>query len=103
MITEIVYLDRDNTNDLLLKADGAAVDLSAVTRMVIADVAGAWSVDSDTSPAAFDWTTGTTGKVVLAFGHEGIPAGTYICNLIVYDPDNDNGIHWRRISIIAQK
>jgi len=93
-ILETVYNGRDNSVDLLLKADGAAQNLSFVTRMVVMDKAGAWTVDSSTAPTAFDWTTGTTGKVELSFGGQSITVGTYVCYLIVYDASHTNGINW---------
>ena len=94
MITEFVYNDRDNTNDLLLKADGVAVDLSTVTRMIVEDVDGSFSVDENTSPSAFNRDTGVTGKVIIALGGESITAGKYIVRLIVYDPTNTSGLIW---------
>ena len=92
MTTEIVYLGHDNTIDLLLKADGSAVDLSSVTRMTV-DFDGT-IIDSQTAPAAFDWSTGTIGKLVLALGAQPIAAGTYQVALTVYDPTHPNGIVW---------
>jgi hypothetical protein len=92
MTTEVVYLGRDNTVDLLLKADGSAQDLSGVTRMVL--VVGETEIDSDLSPDAFDWDTGTTGKVVLALGDESLSEGTYTAWLVVYDASNPDGIVW---------
>lgn len=96
---ETVYIDRNNTIDLLLKADGAAQDLSPVTRMVLSDRAGIFTIDSDQVAGAFDWNTGTTGKVIMALGDQGLAAGTYICNLILYDPTNSDGINWGRLVI----
>ena len=93
-VKEIVYLDRDNTVDLLLKADGSAQDLSAVTRMVLADVGGKFTVDSAVSASAFDWDTGTTGKVIIDIGGEDLPAGVYTVRLILIDPTNSNGNVW---------
>ena len=101
MITEIVYLNRDNTNDVLLKADGSAQDLSAVTRMTLE--LDSTTIDSDTSPDAFDWDTGTTGKLVLALGGESITAGEYTAKLTVYDPDNDDGIFWGYIKLVVKE
>ena len=92
--TEHIYNGRDNTIDLLLKADGSAVDLSSITRMVLYDVAGGWTVDSDESSGSFDWTTGTTGKVIIDAGGAGITAGDYWVKLRVYDATNTNGIVW---------
>ena len=93
-ILETVYNGRDNSVDLLLKADGTAQNLSFVTRMRVMDKDGSWSVDSSTAPTAFDWTAATTGKVELSFGGQSITAGTYICYLVVYDASHTNGINW---------
>lgn len=101
-ITEIVYIDRDNTNDLLLKADGEAVDLSSATRMVLIERNGVFTIDSDESASAFDWDTSTTGKVLLTLGHEDVAAGAYVCDLIVYDPTNTNGVNWGRLVLKFQ-
>ena len=97
-ILEIVYLTRDNTVDLLLKMDGVAQDLSSVTRMIVAEENGVWDVDSSDYASAFNWTTGTTGKLILdlavALGTESVSASDYRVRLVVYDPTNTNGIIW---------
>lgn len=93
-VNEIVYNNRENTNDLLLMADGVAVDLSSVTRMQIIERNEAFTVDSQTASDAFDWSRATTGKVVLSLGGEGLNPGTYACRLITYDPSNPDGIVW---------
>ena len=95
--TETVYNGRDNTNDLLLLADGSAQDLGPVTRMVLSERSGLFSIDSQSAPAAFDWSTGTTGKVILSLGDQAIAAGTHVCRLIVYDPTNPDGIVWGQV------
>lgn len=92
-LRETVYLGRDNGIDLQLKADGAAVDLSSVTRMILRDSGCVWEVDSSTTPAAFDWSAGD-GAVSLILGDEPIPAGAYSCRLIVFDPTNVDGVVW---------
>ena len=102
MITEHVYLGHDNTIDLLLTADGAAVDLSAVTRMTLELDATVIDSDPEESPDAFDWDTGTTGKLVLALGGETITAGTYEkATLTVYDPTNTDGIVWGQFNLVV--
>jgi len=101
MITEIVYLGHDNTVDLLLKADGEAVDLSSVTRMTL-DVDGT-TIDSDESGDAFDWSGETTGKVVLALGAEELSNGRYTATLTVYDPSNTNGIVWGDFKLVVRE
>ena len=97
-VVEYTYNDRDNTNDLLLKADGTAVSLSSVTRMVLEEVNGDWDVDEADSlgALAFDRSPSpaVTGKVILTLGAQGLTAGEYLVRLIVYDATNTNGIVW---------
>jgi hypothetical protein len=100
MIIEKVYNGRNNTIDLLLKADGAAVDLAAVTRMQL--VVGSVTLDSSTHPAYFDWThtPAVTGKVILALSGAGLAvADRQIATLIVYAPDAPSGINWGQFYI----
>ena len=93
-VVEFAYNDRANTIDLSLTADGTAVDLSAVTRMVLEDIGGTFSIDEDDDASVFNRDVGVTGKVVIALGGQGIAAGRYQVRLIVYDPTNDDGIVW---------
>lgn len=106
-MAEILYSDRDNSIDLLLKEDGAAQDLSSVSRMIlslgtyvrdISDFSESYAIDYNDYNDAFDWDTGTQGKVIISPGAAaaalGIPAGKYTGFLIVYDPTNTDGIVW---------
>lgn len=102
-IRETIYLDKNNAIDLILLADGVAVDLSSVTRMILRDVGCEWEVDSATSAVAFDWSAGG-GVLSLRLGDETIPPGAYNCWLIVIDPTNTDGIVWEeqlRLTVIA--
>ena len=108
MIREIVYLNRDNTIDVILKADGSAVDLSSVTKMEII-VDDTTTISSVSSPDAFDWsdhgadTDEDDRQLVLALGNESIEAGSYDAVLIVYDVDNPNGIPWGWMKLIFKE
>ena len=104
MSREIIYLGRSNTIDWQLQADGAAVDLSSVTRMTLE--IGGEVLDSATQGNGqgntFYWTSGipATGvpNLYLALGpaaeNAGIAAGNYNACLVTYDPDNLDGIVW---------
>ena len=92
-IKETVYLARDNTVDLELSANGVTTDLTHITKVEVADLGCAWSVNSVTTPSAFD-IGGEDGLLVLKLGQEPIPAGTYRCNIILYDPTNTDGVVW---------
>lgn len=100
MNTEIVYLGHDNRIELILKADGVAVDLVSVTRMTL--TVGAILIDSDNGDAdPIQWAKGgyATGEIRLFLGAQVISPGKYRCPLIVYDPANDDGIVWDMIPI----
>lgn len=99
MISEIVYLDRDNEFRLLLLADGVAEDLASVTKIELIDTTGTYTIASDTSASAFDWTTGDTGEIIFKLGHETVAAGKYKFELHTIDPTNTAGIYWGDIAI----
>lgn len=101
MITEIVYLARDNTIDLQLLSDGRVVSLASVTRIDVVDKKGTWSVTSVEAPHAFDWSAGN-GMVILSFGLQNIPPGNYICLMVVYDQGNPHGIVWDEVTLVAK-
>ncbi len=102
MITEIVYKNRDNSNDLVLKADGVAIDLSGVTKMDLV-FSGQDSISSSGNPGFFDWSQGD-GKLVLTLGDIDffIVDQKYIADLIVYDASNQDGVDWGDIGFFIQ-
>ncbi len=94
------WTGRDNAADLVLLADDEPVDPTAVTRVVLR-LSETVSVDSSTTPTAFDWPVdvtycGTAAKGLrLALGGLSLDAGLYTdVWLIVYDPDHTNGLVW---------
>lgn len=100
--TEIVYLGHDNSVDLLLKADGVAVDLAAVTAatITVGDVTIS-SDNEDTDPIRWAKSGYTTGEIRLFLGVESIVASTtvYPAYLVIYDAENPNGIVWGYVPI----
>lgn len=98
-VTETVYLGRDNTIDLLLKADGVITDLTPITKVDIVDIGCSWSINSDDSTDAFDWSSGADGVLRLSLGAETVPAGSYRARVIIYDASNTEGIVWGEIKL----
>jgi len=97
---EIVYLGHDNRIDVILKADGSAVDLSSVTRMTLSfDAVLIDSDNGDSDPIQWAKVGYATGEVRIILGGQEIPAGSYRTPLVVYDPSNPYGIVWGRIVI----
>lgn len=89
---ETVHLGHDNAIDLLLTIDGVAVDISGTERVTIAF--GDTTIDSDTSPYAFDWSDGESGKLYLKLGDESIPIGSYNALIVIYDSISTDGVVW---------
>ena len=96
----VVWTGRDNAADLVLLADELPVDPTAITRVVL-ELSETETVDSQTTPAAFEWPVDLTygGEdakgVRVKLGGLGIAAGLYSeAWLIVYDPDHANGLVW---------
>lgn len=87
---EIVWLGRDNPVHLQLQSDGASIDHTAITRLVV--VLGGTSLDSQTNPSWFDFSN--IERVILKFGQSGVAAGAYRARLIVYDDAHPNGQTW---------
>lgn len=88
---ETIYIGHDNLIDLQLLANGEVVGIASATRVTVAF--GDTLIDSDVSPAAFDWSVGD-GVIHLSFGEESIDAGAYKAVLTIYDTDNTNGVVW---------
>lgn len=95
----VVYQGRDNTEELVLLADDAPADVTAITRIVL--VIGAVTIDSQLVAGAITWPVVMAYKgapingVKLALGAAGLAAGNHAeCRLTVYDPLHPNGLVW---------
>lgn len=88
MISELIYLGRDNENELIIQQDGNPVDLSGVTRMLLQFEGSAVVVDSLTFDG-IDWTS--DGLVKLRLGMLPIKPSKYMATLIAFDPIHDDG------------
>lgn len=105
MSVETVYLGHDNSIDMILKADGVAQSLAAVTSMTL--TFGTLKITSTNQVNdVIKWNQGgyATGEVRFFLGAQNIPPGLYTAPLVVYDASNDDGIVWTRIriSVIAE-
>lgn len=95
---ENAYIGRDNSIDLILKADDVAVNLSTSTAMKL--VIGKEVINSTNgSTQAIQWNQSTlwaTGEVRLYLGSTAlsIKAGKYSASLIVYGSTYINGLVW---------
>ena len=106
-VTEDVYPGRDNIIKLRLDKVSAAgartpSDLSSVTAMelVLEGGAGTLHVDFEEADASINWWADllSVGEVMFQLGHwvesESVPAGSYACELVVFDPLYQSGTVW---------
>jgi hypothetical protein len=103
MTTEIVWLGHDNTIDLLLKANGIAQDLSAVTK-ITATFGTVTITSTDKAAGVITWDQAgyDTGEIRMDLGGEAINARGYIIHIVVYDPSNTNGIVWGTVQAVVK-
>ncbi len=89
-----VYLGRDTVILLDLEEDGAAVNLTSVTRVKM--LFGETWVDSQVDSGVFDWDVGVTGRIQLALGLKTtIPENVYTdVPLILISAAKPNGDVW---------
>ena len=92
---DVIYKGSDNTNEILLKKDGVAQDLSSVTRIGLHFSDGTDVTNSTGAQYPIKWTgTGQTGLVVCQLGGVDLTEGDLTAKLITYDPTNDDGVVW---------
>lgn len=96
MATEVFYVGKDNASRLLLKLDDVAQNITSFTKAEIRFNGITYS--STDFADAFDWATeGADGILILQAGliSSIIAAARDVATeLIVYDPQNTNGIVW---------
>lgn len=100
MKTELVFLGHDNSIDLILKADGVAVDMTPATLMTIT-IGGVTitSDNGDADPIRWNKAGYDVGEVRLFLGSEAIIPGHYRATLVVYDTTNTDGVVWENAGL----
>jgi hypothetical protein len=101
-MAEKIYVDYDNVIHLLLKENGIVTNLTdsgdyARSISKAAVLFKGQIIDSTNFPDAFDWdTSGTSGIIEIDIAKtSGLETGTdSAAELILYDPDNLNGVVW---------
>ena len=100
MQTEVLFLGRNNTIDLLLKADGVAQDLSSVTK-ITATIGSDLLTSTNATAGVIRWSGDgfDTGEIRIVSGAESLAAGKYDVPIVVYDAANTSGIDWGIVPI----
>ena len=88
MNTELVFLGRDNVNELAVTEDGQPIDFTSATRMLLKFEGSGVVADSDVSSEFISWAADT---ITLKLGSLAIVPSKYPGTLIVFDADHPNG------------
>lgn len=101
---ETIYIGRDNTIDLILKADGEAVDLSSVTQIDVS-VGGVVIESSNADTDAIRWAQVgyDTGEIRISFGSvDGLVASSAKkwAYIVIYDLENPDGVVWGSFPVL---
>jgi hypothetical protein len=92
---DVIYLGRDNVNELLLKVDGVGQDLSSVEQIELEFDDGTKITNTTGGAFPIKWLNqDQLGKVQLQLGGYTITAGERTCRLATIDPNNQDGIVW---------
>jgi len=97
---EKVYLGHSNTNNLILKQNNSAVDLTGVNKITL--TFNDKVLESANSTDSITWNVGgyETGEVRLHLGLLAtLSTGLYEAPLIVYESTDANGLVWGNLSI----
>jgi hypothetical protein len=89
-IEETVYINRDNTIELVLSVDGQPINHSCISRVQL--LMGASALDSEVLSTLFDLTH--SDRLILELGGAGLAAGRHAAQLIIYDSGDPNGLVW---------
>ena len=110
MATEKLYLERENTIDLILKADDVPIGTSAITKInAVFDTVTISSTDKAAGEIKWDQGGYETGEIRLDCGGNAElktqGGGTWDVPIIIFDPSNPTGIDWGiiRVEVIAKR
>jgi hypothetical protein len=110
LVSETVYLGRDNQIELvLLEDDNAIGDHTSITRATLFFGVGDsllspdpfLTIDSSTDSAYFDFTD--PSKLILKLGAADLPKGRHHVRLVIYTAGLPNGASWEPGLMITVK
>jgi len=113
MAQEVVYIGRDNTIDLLLKAENdagvsVAQDLSGITQIIIIfnEAVSISSVNNETGLITWAVDGYDTGEIRISLDEDAeanlVDGHLYSVSIVVFDAGNTDGIVWGTIGIRAK-
>ena len=110
MATEKLYLERENTIDLILKADDVPIGTSAITQIdAVFGTVTVTSSDKANGEIKWDQPGYDTGEIRLDCGANASlktqGGGTWDVPIVVYDGVNPLGIDWGviRVEVIEKR
>jgi len=95
LVKEKYYLTHDNSIDLLLKSNNAAVNLAGANKITISvDDTLIESENGASDPILWAKTGYDTGEIRLFLKNENLTVGDYKVPIVVYTVDAPDGIVW---------
>lgn len=82
----------DTESEFVLSIDNVVIDHTLITRARLHLIDSALTLDSNSYPAAWDFSH--AGKLLVRLGRGDLVAGHYRGRLITYDINHANGIAW---------
>jgi hypothetical protein len=111
MLREKIILGSSNVIDLLFKRKDEygiwkEFPLTHVTRAILFEVNGSWSIDSSSTSGVFSWAPSERrAKMTIKAGGETLTVGTYNCYVKIYMNGYPDGYVWKsivQIEVIAE-
>ena len=111
MATEVLYLGRDNTFDLLLKRENDAGVAVAIDLTNVTQIDAVFKADTDVTVSSsgeasgpIRWSGGDfdTGEIRIEFNavqETNLGEGLYSTEIITYDSNNTDGIVWGSVDV----
>lgn len=99
-LVERVWLNHDNTINLVLKEDGTAIDTSGLTKITVT-LGGITFRSTNQSGDPIRWNQGgyETGEIRIDLGGQNLSVGRHKATIVVYDATNIDGIVWGNLTI----
>lgn len=92
-MSNLAFLNRNNTIDIILKNDGVVINHTLITRILL--IFDTLTIDSQTAPALFDLTN--AGKIVFKPGASALTVGAHSVTVVTYDASNALGVVWNDV------
>ena len=99
-LVERVWLQHDNTINLVLKEDGSAIDTSGLTK-ITTTLGGITFKSTNQAGDLIRWNQVgyETGEIRINLGDQNLSVGRHKATIVVYNASNPDGIVWGSLTV----